>query len=281
MQSVEEIRKKVAKAVEDVRAQNPMAASITNSVTIELVANAQLAVGGSAAMVYLPDEGEAMAEAGKSFYINMGTLLPVYAESLPRTTRRLAELKRPWVLDPVGIGIGSLRRELLRNFSDKAPGVIRGNASEIIALASLWGIGSGKKALVRGVDSTDSVLQAKEDAMALARHTGGAVAVSGPDDFVTDGETSLLISGGSSFMPMITGAGCSLGGVMAIYACVADPLTAAVTGSCIYKFAGKAAHSKCRGPASFRTEFIDSLYNATADDVANNPLKLDILGGKE
>ena len=280
MQSVEEIKAKVAKAVEDVRAQNPMAPSITNTVTIEFVANAQLAVGGSAAMVYLPDEGEAMAAAGKSLYINMGTLLPVYAETLPRTARRLCELKRPWVLDPVGIGIGGLRSELLKSFADKRPGIIRGNASEIIVLASLWGIGSGQKSTVRGVDATDSVLQAKEDAKALARHTGGAVAVSGPEDFVTDGETSLLISGGSSFMPMITGAGCSLGGVMAIYACVADSFTAAVTGSCIYKFAGKSAHSKCRGPASFRTEFIDALYNATSQDVANNPFKLDIFGGK-
>ena len=45
-------------AVETVKRTNPMAGLITNSVTINLVANAQLAVGGSAAMVYLPDEAE-------------------------------------------------------------------------------------------------------------------------------------------------------------------------------------------------------------------------------
>ena len=275
MQTVEQIQEKVLKAVEDVRSKNPMAASITNTVTIELVANAQLAVGGSAAMVYLPDEGEAMAQAGKSLYINMGTLLPIYAETLPRTARRLLELQRPWVLDPVGIGIGGLRSELLKSFADKKPGIIRGNASEIMALASLWGIGSGKKATVRGVDATDSVVQAKEDAKALAKYTGGAVAVSGPEDFVTDGETSLVISGGSTFMPMITGAGCSLGGVIAIYACVTDPFTAAVTGSSIYKCAGKIAHSKCKGPASFRTEFLDALYNVTAEEVSKNPFVIE------
>ena len=38
----------VYKAVEEIRATNPMAGSITNTVTIDFVANAQLAVGGSA-----------------------------------------------------------------------------------------------------------------------------------------------------------------------------------------------------------------------------------------
>ena len=54
----------IAKAAADVRANNPLAGSITNTVTIDFVANAQLAVGGSAAMVYLPDEGETLVAAG-------------------------------------------------------------------------------------------------------------------------------------------------------------------------------------------------------------------------
>ena len=50
----EQLKQNVVKAVEKIRATNPMAGSITNTVTIDFVANAQLAVGGSAAMVYLP-----------------------------------------------------------------------------------------------------------------------------------------------------------------------------------------------------------------------------------
>lgn len=50
----EQLKQDVVKAVEKIRATNPMAGSITNTVTIDFVANAQLAVGGSAAMVYLP-----------------------------------------------------------------------------------------------------------------------------------------------------------------------------------------------------------------------------------
>ena len=50
----EQLKQNVVKAVDEIRATNPMAGSITNTVTIDFVANAQLAVGGSAAMVYLP-----------------------------------------------------------------------------------------------------------------------------------------------------------------------------------------------------------------------------------
>ncbi len=88
MIEMDQLRSGIRQAVRDVRAENPMAGSITNSVTIDFVANAQLAVGGSAAMVYLPDEGECLVGAGGAVYINMGTLLPVYAETLPRTVAR-------------------------------------------------------------------------------------------------------------------------------------------------------------------------------------------------
>ena len=97
----------MAAAVREVRAANPLAPSITNTVTQNFVANAQLAVGGSAAMVYLPDEGECVAALGGAVYINLGTLLPVYEETVPRTARACAEAAKPWVLDPVGVGIGS------------------------------------------------------------------------------------------------------------------------------------------------------------------------------
>lgn len=138
MYTKDEIKKQIIEAVNKVKAANPMAGSITNSVTINFVANAQLAVGGSAAMVYLPDEGEFIANAGGATYINVGTLTPIYEETLPRTAKALFEAKKPWVLDPVAIGIGELRTKLLLGFKEYKPSVIRGNASEVIALAGLW-----------------------------------------------------------------------------------------------------------------------------------------------
>ena len=271
-----EIKEQIVQAVESVRRTNPMAGSITNSVTINFVANAQLAVGGSAAMVYLPDEGEILAEAGGATYINVGTLLPIYEQSLPRTAKALHDAGKPWVLDPVAIGIGSLRTHLLGQFKAYKPSVIRGNASEIIALAGLWGLDGGtEQSNVRGVDSTDSVTAAKTAAVALAKWTGGAVAVSGVTDLLTDGSIIALSHGGSHFMEKITGSGCSLGGVVAVYAAVAPPFIAALTATAVYNLAARRAESKVDGPGSFQIAFLDELYTATAEDIANNQFEIE------
>ena len=272
----EEIKEQMIRAVEAVKRTNPLAGSITNTVTINMVANAQIAVGGSAAMVYLPDEAEFLARAGGATYLNVGTMFPIYEESLPRAARALHEAERPWVLDPVAIGIGSLRTDLLRQFKAYKPSVIRGNPSEILALAGLWGLEGGSKGSnVRGVDSTDPVLAAKDAAVALAKWTGGAVAASGETDLVTDGSVVAFSHGGSHFMEKITGSGCALGGVMAAYSTVTSPFIAALTGHAVFNLAGSRAGSKAEGPGSFQTLFLDELYKASANDIVNNPFELE------
>ncbi len=312
-----EIRDAVAAAVRDARRTNPLAPSITNTVTQNFVANAQLAVGGSAAMVYLPDEGECVAALGGAVYLNLGTLLPVYAETVPACARACAAAGTPWVLDPVGIGIGSLRTELVRSLRAWPPAIVRGNASEVIAVAELWELGpcgaevpaanedaaeadaaagaeasgdedtaeadlpaeaggsSGEAAAgrgPRGVDTTDSVEAARAAAVALARFIGGAVAVSGPVDLVTDGRTVVRTEGGSPLMCAVTGSGCSLGGVAAVYAAVADPFAAALTATCAYNLAGTRAAEAATGPGSFPAAFLDALAALTPEEVAAAPM---------
>ncbi len=267
----------IAAAVRAVRAENPLAGSITNTVTIDFVANAQLAVGGSAAMVYLPDEGETLVAAGGAVYMNMGTLFPVYEQTVPQTAKAARDAGKPWVLDPVGIGIGSLRTELLTRIKDFPPRIVRGNASEIIALAGLWGLSGSADDLsrARGVDTTDTVEAARSAAVSLARFIDGAVAVSGEVDLVTDGRAVVKSHGGSPLMGKVTGFGCSQGGVLAVYATQADPFTAAVAGVAHYNVAGTRAAAAALAPASFKVAFIDELYRATPEEIAGNPLEIE------
>lgn len=272
----QQLKQQIVAAVNQARVSTPLTPSITNTVTTNFVANAQLAAGGSAAMIYLPDEAESMAKIGNSFYINMGTLLPVYAETLPRVIRVLKENSKPWVLDPVGIGVGALRKSLLLSMKEFPPTIIRGNASEIIALANLWELDSGIiRDGVRGVDSTDSVLSSKKAAIALAKFIHGAVSVSGEEDLVTDGQTTVLLNGGSSMCTRITGAGCSLGGVTAVYAGVASPLIAALAATTVYNIAGELAEKTCRGPGSFYVDFLDNLYSVSEVQITGSSLKVD------
>ena len=166
-----------------------------------------------------------------------------------------------------------MRTKLLAQFKDYKPTIIRGNASEIIALANLWGVaGDGGASQVRGVDSTQAVDEARTAAVALARYTQGAVAVSGEVDLVTDGEAVAYSKGGSHFMTKITGSGCSLGGVCAVYATTAQtPFACAMAGVQVYNLAGARAEAQVDAPGSFQVAFLDQLYKATPEDIAANP----------
>ena len=269
---IEKLQQEIGALASRTKTMNPLVPSITNTVTVNFVANAQLAVGGSAAVIYLPDEGMEMARLGASMYINMGTLLPVYEETLPSTAQILHTENKSWVVDPVGIGIGGLRTDILKAFQSYKPTIIRGNASEILALARLWKLKDEPRTTgVRGVDATDSVEAARSAAIALARWTGGAVAVSGATDLVTDGQWVARITGGSHFFPLITGAGCSLGGVIAVYAAAGTPFVAALAGTVIFNLAGQRAESEAIGPASFQEHFLDALYQMTPEELAVYP----------
>ena len=221
-------------------------------------------------MLYLADECAEIAKIAPAFYINMGTAMPFYAETLPKTAQALHENKKSWVLDPVGIGLSNLRTNILKQFKNYPPSIIRGNASEIIALAKLWElIESSDAGQVRGVDTTEKVSAAKESAIALAKFTGGAVAVSGEEDLVTDGEETIYCAGGSELFTKITGSGCALGGVMAIYLAVATPFIAALTATTMFNLAGSKA-AEVGAPASFKVHFLDNLYELTPEEVAGN-----------
>lgn len=138
------LRARIVEAVQTVRNSTPLAQSFTNFVTINLVANAQLAAGGTAAMSFLPDDVIDTASIAGSNYINVGTLLPFYKDALPDIAQGFAKLGAPWVLDPVAAGIGQTRTSILRSFRDHPPTIVRGNASEIIALADLWGLSTAE-----------------------------------------------------------------------------------------------------------------------------------------
>ena len=281
------IRDNIADAVRRVRETTPLAQSFTNFVTINLVANAQLAAGGTAAMSFLPDDVIETAKIAGANYINVGTLLPFYKDALPEIAQRLNYLDKPWVLDPVAAGIGRTRTAILQAFKAAPPTMIRANASEVIALANMWGlntetVGDASEHRPAGVESVDDVESATGAAVALAQYlteqhakhsshdasTRCAVAVSG----IADGETVYRLPGGSAMMTKITGAGCSLGGVAATYLAVSDPLTAALSASLLYNRAGEVADTTSHGPGSFQVAFLDALWNVTAEQVAESEI---------
>lgn len=266
--------------VDSARLQTPLAGSITNTVTQGFVANAQIACGGSAAMVYMPDEARELAQASDAFYVNVGTLMPILEQSIPAAMQSLNDQRKAWVLDPVAIGIGGLRTRILTDAKEHRPSIIRCNASEAIALSRLWGLDAGNALEhTRGVDAKDTIEAARSSAVSLASYTHGAVAVSGEVDLVTDGTLVAYCAGGSSLMTKVTGSGCALGGVSAVYCGVAngDLFGAALAGTLAFDVAGSRAQTRAdvRGPGSFQAAFLDELFHVSSNDIAPDMVKIE------
>lgn len=276
--SLSSLRESICQAATQVREQTPLAESFTNFVTINFVANAQLAAGGTAAMSFMAQEVIDIAKISGAVYINVGTLLPFYTEALQQITQELARTGKAWVLDPVAAGLGDERTIILTQMKQVPPSIVRGNASEIMALESMWGLAQADEAQTEGpagVESADEVDAAISAAMHVAQYIRatradgkGAVAVSGESDLITDGERIFRLQGGNAMMTKITGAGCSLGGVMATYACVSEPLVAALAASMLYNRASDMAADSCDGPGSFQTAFLDALWKLTPEQIS-------------
>jgi hydroxyethylthiazole kinase len=158
----------------------------------------------------------------------------------------------PWVLDPVAHFATSYRAALVQELLALQPDIIRGNASEIIALSG--GTSAGK-----GADSKDSVADARSSAIALAQAQGCVVAVSGPEDFITNGMRHAMIRGGSDVMPKVTALGCSLTALVGAHAAVAPALEASIAAFTHFAEAGERAGADCTGPGSFSVAFLDQL----------------------
>jgi hydroxyethylthiazole kinase len=162
-------------------------------------------------------------------------------------------LGKPWVLDPVGAGATRLRTETALSLLAHRPGVIRGNGSEILALA-------GNSGATRGVDSTAGSDAALDAARRLAVDTGSIVAVTGAVDHVTDGEHVRSCANGDVRMTRVTGLGCSLSAITG--ACLAvepDPLLAALAACAILGVAGELAAETAPGPGSLQVAILDRL----------------------
>lgn len=235
------------------RRESTLVHCITNAVATNFTANVLLAVGASPAMVVTVEEVEEFVGMAGALLVNVGTITASDAEAMLRAASAAGRTGTPWVLDPVAAGVLGYRTGVVRELVALNPSIIRGNASEILAVAGIEGGG-------KGVDSTASSEEALPAAIRLAKSTGAVVALSGEIDYITDGREVVSVAGGHEIMTKVTGVGCSLGGVMAALLPVSStPLEAAAAASAIYAEAGSCASRESRGTGSFAVSFLDNL----------------------
>lgn len=236
------------------REQQPLVQCITNYVAMNTAANVLLATGASPAMVHDAGEAAEFARLAGAVTINIGTLSSHWLTGMLLAAQAANETDKPWVLDPVAHFATQLRQTATAELLALNPTIIRGNASEIIALAG--GSSRGK-----GVDSQDSVAEAEQAALQLAKRQTAIVAVTGEIDFVTDGQQAARLQGGSILMPKVTALGCSLTCLIGAFAALApkEPFTATIAALACFKLAGEQAEQSVKGTGSFYVHFLDAL----------------------
>lgn len=252
----------IGDALGELRHRAPLVQCLTNIVVAQWTANVLLAVGAAPAMVDNPHEAGPFADAAGGVLVNLGTPYDDTALAMRSAVSAAGRGGTPWVLDPVAAGALAWRTDLARELLAVArPAVLRGNASEVMALAG--GLGG------RGVDSLDTPEAAASTAAALAGKHGTVVAVSGPVDHLTDGKRTVRIANGHPWLTQVTGVGCALGAMIAGFAAVVDdPLLAAAAATATLTVAADEASLQASGPGSFAVALLDQLAVLAPHDLA-------------
>jgi len=217
-----------------------------------------------------PDDARDLAALAAATVLNIGTVDAAQLATLLAAGRSARAAGRPLVLDPVGVGATATRRTATETIlRETPPDIIRGNWSEIQALAGLGGI-------QRGVDSASGTDLAAVAALAkdLARRSSAVVAVTGATDAVAAAGRTWLVQGGSFLLTRLTGTGCLLSALTGAYAGVAegDLALAAVGALAHLALAGeRAAETLGDGPpplGTFKARLFDELARLSPEDLA-------------
>ncbi|WP_019533964.1 hydroxyethylthiazole kinase [Paenibacillus ginsengihumi] len=249
--------RQMAEVLEKVRERSPLVHNITNVVVTNFTANGLLALGASPVMAYAPEEVADMARIAGALVLNMGTLTEETVRAMLIAGKSANEHGVPVVFDPVGAGATPYRTETARRIMrELRVSILRGNAAEVANVV-------GEDWAIKGVDAGASGGDPEALARKAARQLQCVVAITGPDDTVTDGTALYRISGGTPLLTKVTGAGCLLSSIVGAFAAVEPDHVLASTAALAYYSAAADAAVALSGddrPGSFQIELLNQLH---------------------
>lgn len=251
-----------------IRATAPLIHNITNYVVMNNTANALLALGATPVMAHAINEVEDMMKIAAVLAINIGTLSRNWVESMQLAVWAARQLNKPMILDPVGAGATAYRTEVTRKLlSLSPPAVIRGNASEILAIGTEF-------SSTKGVDSTRPAEAALEGAKMISATYHCTVVVSGAKDFIVNQQQVIQCDNGHPLMAKVTGMGCTATALVAAFLAVnSEVMMAAAHGMAVMGITGEIAAERAAGPGSLQLHFLDVLYHLSFAEIESR-LKL-------
>ena len=288
-----------------VHKRKPLIHSITNYVSMNDCANILLACGGAAIMAEDVLEVGQITSICDGLNLNIGMLNENKLEAMLVAGRSAAALHHPVVLDPVGAGASDFRNSAaLRIIKEISPTVIRGNISEIKALAvGMADINHSKGVEANDIDriTEDNIYDVAAFAEAFAKKTGAVLCITGVIDIVTDGNVVYCIRNGHPMMSRVTGSGCQLSALITAYIadvdkadeykadmCISKEHDTAIQGSiakavaaavAVMGISGETAYKRLNdmdGNATYRNYVIDAVYNMT-DDMLERLCRVEVI----
>ena len=246
----------------------PLVHCLTNAITAPFVADCIAAVGGRPVMAEDPRECSVLATEADALVVNLGQFGPEKAEAILAALS--ARRHRPWTLDPVAVGVFPLRlafaNQLLTTYK---PTQIRGNASEVLSLATGRRSGSG----------TDSTLPELKTIHMLRQRLGApeicvtqASKVPGRRDVCLKGEQETWYAGGVPVMGHLAGFGCALSAVAATLGSANQALK-------LFGDAGRRAATADMG--TFRAAFVSALTHLYRAERARAAMRLYFVAGPQ
>jgi len=253
----------IFKSIETIRQKSPVVHNITNYVAMNNTANALLALGASPVMAHAEQEVEEMVNIASALVINIGTLSKLWIYSMFKALSQARKKGIPIILDPVGAGATTYRTQTSRELiGSEPPTIIRGNASEIMAL-------SDDKTKTKGVDSAAASDAAITTAQKLSDTYNCVVCVSGQTDYIIQGKQTIKVKNGHPLMTKVTGLGCTASALCGAFAAVEkSPFAATVKAMAVMGIAGEMAAAVSSGPGSLQTHFLDYLYRLSEKDIS-------------
>lgn len=266
--SMYELMERIKKARRDIVKAKPLIHCITNPISINDCANIVLAVGGRPMMAEHPGEVAEITAVAGALALNLGNITDARLKSMAIAAKTAKEREIPVILDLVGTACSSMRKEYAAQLIDEScPAVIKGNISEVLATCGMDIVSSGIDANEGDLLNSGNLASYRQVLRPWAAKHNTVLLVSGPTDYVTDGKTDYLCNNGNEMLSSITGTGCMLNALTAVFLTALAPVEAAAFAASLMGMAAEKASIAAGGPGSFHMMFFDELYRLSDDDI--------------
>lgn len=261
----EKLIDEIVLALKNTKEKTPLVYHLTNTVTINDCANITLAIGGSPLMSFCIEEIEEIIEFSSSVVLNIGTMDKSMETMAVEVGKIANKLKKPIILDPVGVGATKARKNLVNALLKEIKfTVIKGNMAEIKSILNI-------DSLSRGVDSLEKDDSGEKLVKLAAKKFNSVIAITGEIDYIGNQEIVFKVMNGHKKMELVTGTGCMISSLIgAFLGGKNNSLVSAVGGVLSMGIAGELAEKNFIGTGSLKVNIMDNISNLTEEIIRKN-----------